>query len=380
MTDTSAVNGSEAAAGPGGCEEYLARHGRIGRHSVARPDLAPADRVRGAQALADAQARDSAVAVHRRSRGSSTLSDTRAGGAHASGSATVADARAHGELLRRMGPTPMDAAIRLEADRVTGDLARDKDSWRKGFTRRRVLAGAGAVGAASLGTQLVTTRYSFADPATTTRTLVTIFLRGGMDGLSVIQPANDAYLSRCAPPSPSTPRRCCRPTPGSGSTQRWPRCCHSGRPAPWPPSTPSPRLTPAAATSRPRTATNAGRPPHPPTPAGSTGRSPRSDPEPTFRAIAEGDTTPRSMVGIEPKLVLDGIQNFALSGRDGMRDRTIAALQALYTGLDHPAASFALDDGQGARPGPSDRAVRLRHQDATTPAAASPTSSATWPG
>jgi uncharacterized protein (DUF1501 family) len=64
----------------------------------------------------------------------------------------------------------------------------------------------------------------------------------------------------------------------------------------------------------------------------------------TFRAIAEGDTTPRSMVGVEPKLVLDGIQRFALSGTsDDNRDRTIAALQSLYTGLDHPAAAFALE-------------------------------------
>src|SRR5262249_4243769 len=62
----------------------------------------------------------------------------------------------------------------------------------------------------------------------------------------------------------------------------------------------------------------------------------------TFRAIAEGDTTPRSMVGSEPKLVLDGIGNFALAGGDGMREKTVAALQALYTGIDHPAASFAL--------------------------------------
>src|SRR5262249_52754487 len=103
------------------------------------------------------------------------------------------------DRLRRMGPTPMDAAVRLEADRVTGDLARDKDRWRHGFTRRRVLGGAGAVGVASLGTQLVTTRYSFADPATTNRTLVAVFLRGGMDGLSVIQPLNDSNLKQLRP-------------------------------------------------------------------------------------------------------------------------------------------------------------------------------------
>jgi uncharacterized protein (DUF1501 family) len=63
----------------------------------------------------------------------------------------------------------------------------------------------------------------------------------------------------------------------------------------------------------------------------------------TFRAIAEGDSTPRSLVGVEQKLVMDGIQNFALSetGNSSMRDKTMAALQTLYTGFDHPAAAFA---------------------------------------
>src|SRR5690349_674881 len=43
-----------------------------------------------------------------------------------------------------------------------------------------------------LGSQLVTTRVAFGDPATTNRALIAIFLRGGMDGLSVVVPAGDA--------------------------------------------------------------------------------------------------------------------------------------------------------------------------------------------
>jgi uncharacterized protein (DUF1501 family) len=61
----------------------------------------------------------------------------------------------------------------------------------------------------------------------------------------------------------------------------------------------------------------------------------------TFRAIAEGESTPRSLVGVEPKLVLDGIEGFALTGGRSVRDKTMTALQALYTGFDHPAAAFA---------------------------------------
>jgi uncharacterized protein (DUF1501 family) len=63
----------------------------------------------------------------------------------------------------------------------------------------------------------------------------------------------------------------------------------------------------------------------------------------TFRAVAEGDATPRSLVGIEPKLVMDGIQAFALSGPGNMRDKTMAALEALYTGFDHPAVDHAMN-------------------------------------
>src|SRR5690606_854255 len=102
------------------------------------------------------------------------------------------------ELLRH-GPNEVEAALRLAAEQVRGDLYREKERWRKGFTRRRVIAGAGAVGVAALGTQLVTAKYSFAAPGTTNRTLVVIFLRGGMDGLSVVVPAGDANLRRARP-------------------------------------------------------------------------------------------------------------------------------------------------------------------------------------
>src|SRR5215467_11389450 len=96
--------------------------------------------------------------------------------------------------LRRHGPNAPEAALRVAADQVTTHLTQEKARWDKGFTRRRVIAGAGAVGVAALGTQIVTTRYSFADPATNTRTLIVVFLRGGMDGLSVVVPTGDANL------------------------------------------------------------------------------------------------------------------------------------------------------------------------------------------
>src|SRR5262245_39794056 len=101
--------------------------------------------------------------------------------------------------LRRHGPNLPEAALRVHAEQVTRALTEQRDRWRHGFTRRQVIAGAGAVGVASLAMQLTTTRVAFGDPATTTRALIVIFLRGGMDGLSVVVPANDRYLMKARP-------------------------------------------------------------------------------------------------------------------------------------------------------------------------------------
>lgn len=89
-----------------------------------------------------------------------------------------------------------DLAILSAADRVTLQLEQQRALWDRGFTRRRFLAGAGMVAAASLGSQLVTSRHAFAAPGTGTgKTLVSVFLRGGLDGLSAVVPRNNArYL------------------------------------------------------------------------------------------------------------------------------------------------------------------------------------------
>jgi uncharacterized protein (DUF1501 family) len=58
----------------------------------------------------------------------------------------------------------------------------------------------------------------------------------------------------------------------------------------------------------------------------------------TFRAISESSSLPRSLVGTQNKIVLDGIENYRLDVSDGARERTIEALKGLYTGLNHPVA------------------------------------------
>ena len=98
--------------------------------------------------------------------------------------------------LRRLGPTAADGYLRARAEAVKADEERRETLWSKGFSRRRLLAGGLGLGVAGLGAQLVTTRVSYAAPPVDpgTGTLVVIFLRGGMDGLSVLVPADDPYL------------------------------------------------------------------------------------------------------------------------------------------------------------------------------------------
>jgi uncharacterized protein (DUF1501 family) len=62
----------------------------------------------------------------------------------------------------------------------------------------------------------------------------------------------------------------------------------------------------------------------------------------TFRAVAEGSSLPRSLVGSSEKLVLRGIGDFRLDGAGGsVREKSLAALKALYTGVEHPVAAQA---------------------------------------
>ena len=244
--------------------------------------------------------------------------------------------------LRRYGPNLAEAAIRVEAETVATDLAREKDRWRRGFTRRRVIAGAGAVGVAALGTQLVTTKYSFADPASNNRTLVIVFMRGGMDGLSIVVPANDANLKKA------------RPTlvvPDSALLAGDSRFGLHPQLAPLHEFWKAGHMAAVHAVASPDasrshfqaqdclergTATTAVH-------TGWLDRTLTSmGPGTTFRAVAESEATPRSLVGAEHKLTLDGIEQFALSGPSNLRDKTMTALQSLYTGFDHPAVDHAL--------------------------------------
>lgn len=93
------------------------------------------------------------------------------------------------------------------------DADSPSDPWRYGFTRRRFIQGgaAAALGCAELSRQLITSTFSFqpahaAEVAESTKTLVVLFFRGGIDGLNVVVPHGDPvyYEKR---PSIAIPRQ-----------------------------------------------------------------------------------------------------------------------------------------------------------------------------
>jgi uncharacterized protein (DUF1501 family) len=237
-----------------------------------------------------------------------------------------------------------EAALRRKAKRVTRALAAQREAWQGGFTRRRVLAGLGGLGVASLGSQLVTTRVAFGaaqDGTGAGTTLVVIFLRGGVDGLSVIVPRGDAALAG-ARPRIAVPDRAL--LPGDDRFGLHPAL------APLHPLWTSGRLAAVHAVGSPDLSRS-----HfqaqdclergAATTSVTSGWLDRVlaalGPGTTFRAVANGAALPRSLIGPEPKLVLQGIERFDLAGGEDLRDRTVAALTALYTGLDHPVAAHA---------------------------------------
>src|SRR3954470_20549220 len=84
-------------------------------------------------------------------------------------------------------------ALRAQAGRELAKLQVQDAQWAGGrWTRRRFLGGLGMVGVAALGTQLVTARAAYASGAgaSTTNTVIVVFLRGAADGLRVLVPAS----------------------------------------------------------------------------------------------------------------------------------------------------------------------------------------------
>ncbi|MBM6404683.1 DUF1501 domain-containing protein [Phycicoccus sp. CSK15P-2] len=246
---------------------------------------------------------------------------------------------------RRLGPTAPDAAVRALADVADADEFARKDAWSRGFSRRRLLAGGLGVGVASFAQQLVTTRVSYAAEAT--GTLVVVFLRGAMDGLSVLVPASDPHLASARPGIAVR----------SGLIRLDDRF----------------GLHPALGALRPLVdAGRVGAVHDVSTPdlsrshfqaqeclerGGSTSADQRgwldraleqSGPGTTFRGMSVTNNLTRSLLGTEGALVARSLDALTVKTDKGMAERTRTALGRLYTGVDHPFATqaqVALDAG-----------------------------------
>ncbi|HEX8804035.1 MAG TPA: DUF1501 domain-containing protein [Acidimicrobiales bacterium] len=239
--------------------------------------------------------------------------------------------------VSRLGPTPAEGLLRARAARVRLDREQRQELWRGGFTRRRFLAG-GLAGVAALGTQLVTTRVSFAAPgaaAAETGTLVVIFMRGGVDGLSMLVPVDDPALVD-ARPDIAIPGSALLPLDGRFGLHPAlaPLHAHWGRgqltAVPAVSTTDVSRSHFQAQDCLERGGAASG------TVEGWLDRVlDRLGPGSTFRAIGQGSTLPRSLAGDQSALSLNSIEAFGLAGWEGVHDKTILALTTLYTGFEH---------------------------------------------
>lgn len=241
---------------------------------------------------------------------------------------------------QRLGPTPRDAAIRAmaEAQRITEDDR--NEAWSGGFNRRTFLKGGLGVGVATLGAQLVTSRVSYAAAdEVSTGTLVVVFLRGGMDGLSLLVPAADPDLLKE------------RPNIGvkAGALLEFDTARGFGlHPAlaPLAPLIKQGKVAAVPAVSTPdlsrshfqaQDCLERGS-----SDSLTSGWLDRvlvaSGPGTTFRSVAIGGTTPRALVGTALPIAMQNVDSITLSVDKTEVKATTTALQALYTGVDHPIA------------------------------------------
>ncbi|MHA3702264.1 DUF1501 domain-containing protein [Jatrophihabitans sp. YIM 134969] len=248
-----------------------------------------------------------------------------------------------------MNPPPAVDPLTRHAAEVGAALESQDQAWSKGFTRRRFIQGAGMVGVAALGTQLVTTRASFAAPTaagadpTSLNSMVVVFLRGGCDGLRVVVPNSSTlgfdHLAQARPallPAASTLLPLADGWAANASLAPLMSLWNSGELA----------FVPAVATSPLRSHTTAARYMESGgQPTLTTGYLDRLlttlGPGTTFRAVSAGYGQPDSFQGYEEKIALDSLSAYSMPGWS-TEDAAVAA-ESLYRGLDMPLASKVRD-------------------------------------
>lgn len=254
-----------------------------------------------------------------------------------------------------------EAAIRSMGDAVRRDAEERPEKWSKGFSRRQVLAGGLGMGVAALGAQLITSRVSYAqaagagaaaEGAAGGRTLVVVFLRGGMDGLSVLVPADDPKLLTWRPDIAVRAGNLMRMDsrfglhPALGALKPM---IDRGRVAAVPDIS-TPVLTRShfqAQDCLERGGTGSGE-----TRGWLDRVLEQAGAGTTFRSLSATSNLTRSLTGVTKSVVARNPGEFQFRSPEDLKQRTRDALEALYTGVEHPVAlhaRIALDvDAQAA--------------------------------
>ncbi|SCL16678.1 Uncharacterized conserved protein, DUF1501 family [Micromonospora nigra] len=259
--------------------------------------------------------------------------------------------------VRRLADNPAEALLRAEADIVAAENAAEADRYRRledleeaqqdgrGVTRRTFVAGAAATATALATAQFVTTSASFA--ATKTGTLIHVFLYGGLDGLSLVAPADDPVLARARPDlllgnDALAVGRGFKLTSAFKPLEPWLRSGQLG----FIPGVSDPRLS--RSHFQAADACNLGGLP------GETGGRGWLDSlvdslgkGTAFRSVGIGSTLPRSLVGTNGALSMNNVGSLRLNGSDKYREATEKAIKGLFTNINHPVEE-AVQAGLGA--------------------------------
>ena len=266
--------------------------------------------------------------------------------------------------------TTFDSALQRQAEAVSCELAAQDEAWgTSGWTRRRFLAGAGMAGVAALGSQLVTSRAAYAaTPSTSDRTLVVVFLRGAADGLHVLVPASSDlgvdYLNTVRPNLvPAASGLTALPGTSGWALNSSLQPLYEGL---W--GTGELAFVPAVSASGVSCSHFQAQQwlEHGGSDTATTGWLDRTlelmGSGTTFRAVAQGNSTPISLLGAARDITLDSLTDFTFPGWDGMKTQSQAAVSALYRGMsgtlgeDVPTTMGALGTAAAIRAGASSAA------------------------
>jgi len=251
--------------------------------------------------------------------------------------------------LRTLGPTLGDAVLRAEAAAVEAENAAVRDEWTRltdaeeaaeegrGVTRRTVLLGAGLGATTLLTSQFLNVRASFG--ATGTGTLIHVFLFGGLDGLSLVAPADDPVLTKVRPSF-------ALPAGGSIALARGFALNRAFEPLKKYLDAGELGFVPGVSDSRLsrshfqcQDACELGG-----LPSETQGRgwldvlTEKLGTGTAFRSVGVGSTLRRSLVGTQGALALRNLGALSINGDEKFRQPTADAIKTMFTGLDHPAA------------------------------------------